>query len=87
MICEAIRSYISHTAQVKKLNDMVMSLLENTLGIHHHVHQGDSYNSVHLEENTFKHKIKVSGTMRSNGGIPKDSENEAKELKKGPLSF
>jgi hypothetical protein len=41
MLFEATTGYISnmeiYTAQGKKLNDMVMSVLENNLGVHHHV--------------------------------------------------
>jgi hypothetical protein len=43
MLCEAKTKYISnmeiYTALGKKLNDMVMSVPENNLGVHHHVHQ------------------------------------------------
>jgi hypothetical protein len=39
MLCEAKTGYISnmeiYTAQDKKLNDIVMSVLENNIGVHH----------------------------------------------------
>jgi hypothetical protein len=62
MLCEATTGYISnmeiYTAHGKKLNDMVMSVLEHNLGVHHHVHQDNLYNSVNLVGNLLKHKIK-----------------------------
>jgi hypothetical protein len=91
MLCEAKTGYISnmeiYTAQGKKLNDTVMSVLENNVGVHHHVYQDNFYNSVNLAENLLKHNIRVCGTMRPNRGIPKDLEKEAKGLKKGQPSF
>jgi hypothetical protein len=33
-----------YTAQGKKLNDTVMSVLENNVGVHHHVYQDNFYN-------------------------------------------
>jgi hypothetical protein len=91
MLREAKTGYISnmeiYTAQGKKLNDTVMSVLENNLGAHHHVYQDNFYNSVNLVGNLLKHKIRVCGTMRPYRGIPKDLEKEAKELKRGQSSF
>jgi hypothetical protein len=76
MLCEAKTGYISnmeiYTAQGKKLNGRVMSVLENNLGVHHHVYQDKCYNSVNLVGNLLKHKNSVCGTMRPNRGIPKD---------------
>jgi hypothetical protein len=66
---------------------MVMSVLENNLGVHHHVYQDNFYNSVYLVGNLLKHEIRVRGTMRPNTGIPKDLEKEAQELKRGQSSF
>jgi hypothetical protein len=90
MLCEAKTGYISnmeiYTAQGKKLNDTVMSMLENNVGVHHHVYQDNFYNSVNLAEN-LKRNIRVCGTMRPNRGIPTDLEKEAKGLKKGQSSF
>jgi hypothetical protein len=91
MLCETTTWYISnmeiYAVQGKKLNDMVMSVLENNLGVQHHVYQDSFYNSVNLVGNLLKHKIRVCGTMRPNRGIPKDLEKEAKELKGGQSSF
>jgi hypothetical protein len=45
MLCEAKTWYISnmeiYTAQGKKWNDTVMSVLENNVGVHHHVYQAE----------------------------------------------
>jgi hypothetical protein len=91
MFYEAKTGYISnmeiYTAQGKKLNDTVMSVLQNNLGVHHLVYQDNFYNSVNLVGNLLKHKIRVCGTVRPNRGIPKDLEKEAKELKRGQSSF
>jgi hypothetical protein len=76
-----------YTAQGKKLNDTVMSVTENNVGIRHHVYQDNFCNSVNLAENLVKCNIKVCGTMKLNSGIPKDLEKEAKGLKKGQSSF
>jgi hypothetical protein len=63
MLCEAKAGYISnmeiYTAQGKKLNDTVMSVLENDVGVHHHVYQDNFYNSVNLGENLLKCNMSV----------------------------
>jgi hypothetical protein len=90
MLCEAKTGYISnteiYTAQGKKLNDTVMSVLENNVGIHHHVYQDNFCNSMNMVEN-LKCDITVCDTMRPNRDIPKDLEKEVKGLKKGQSSF
>lgn len=60
-----------YKAPGNKLNDTVMSVLENNLGVHHQVYQDNLYNSVNLVENLLKHKITVCGTIRPNTGILK----------------
>jgi hypothetical protein len=63
MLCKAKTGYNSnmeiYTAQGKKLNDTVMSVLENNVGVHHHVYQDSFYNSVNLAENLLKRNIRV----------------------------
>jgi hypothetical protein len=43
MLCEAKTGHISnmevHTVQAKKLNDTVMSVVEDSIGVRHHVYQ------------------------------------------------
>ena len=56
-----------------------MTLLENNLGAHHHVHQDNFYNNVNFGKNLLTHKIRVSGRVRPKGGIPKDLGKEAKD--------
>jgi hypothetical protein len=48
-----------YTALGKELNDIVMSVLENNLGVHHHVYQDNLYNSVNVVENQLEYKITV----------------------------
>jgi hypothetical protein len=47
MLCEAKTECVSnmeiYAAQGKKLNDTVMSILENNLRVHHHVYQDNFY--------------------------------------------
>jgi response regulator RpfG family c-di-GMP phosphodiesterase len=91
MLCEAKTGYISnmeiYTAQDKKLNDTVISVLENNVGVHHHTYQDKFYNSVNLVENLLKRNIRVCGTMRPNKSISKDLVKEAKGLKQRQSSF
>jgi len=70
-----------YTAPGKKLNDKVMSVLENNLGVHYHVYQDNLYNSVNLVENLLKHKITVCGKIRPNMGIPKALEKQKSRMK------
>jgi len=83
MLCEAKTKYISnmeiYTAPGKKLNDKVMSVLENNLCVHHHWYQDNLYNSVNLAENPLKHKITVCGKIRPNTGIMKALEKQKAE--------
>jgi len=56
-------------AEGKILNDMVMWVLENDLGVRHRVYQDNFYNSVNLVQNLLKHKLRVCGIVRLNIGI------------------
>jgi len=51
-----------------------MSVLENNLGVQHHVYQDSLYNSVNLVEKLLKHRIIVCGKKRPNTGILKALE-------------
>jgi hypothetical protein len=61
MLCESKTGYIFnmeiYTTQGKKLNDAVMSVLENNVGVRHRVYQNNFYNRVNLTENFLKRKI------------------------------
>jgi hypothetical protein len=87
MLCEAKTGYVSDMeiciAEGKKLNDRVMSVLENNLGVHHHVYQDNSYNSVSLMGILSKHTVTGCGTVGPNRSILKDLEKVIKQLKKG----
>jgi hypothetical protein len=71
MVCEAVLVYICnmeiHAAEGKKLEDTVLSLLEQNLRQNHHICQDDFYNSVTLAETLLDTKVRVCGTMRANG--------------------
>ena len=68
MLCETKTGCTSniqiYRAQGKKLNDTIMSLLENDVGVHYHVYQDNFYNSVNLAEKLMKCNIRLCGTMR-----------------------
>jgi hypothetical protein len=85
MLCEAKTKYIFnieiYTAPGKKLNDKVMSVLENNLGVRHHVYQDNIYKSVNLVENLLKHEITVCGKIIPNTGIPKVLEKQKSGVK------
>lgn len=91
MLCEAKSGYICnmniYTAEGKKLDETIMSVLENNLNVNHHVYQDNFYNSVKLGENLLQHKTRICGTMRANRGIPAQLENEGKILNRGESSF
>jgi len=90
MVCEAVLGYICnmevYSAEGKKLEDTVLSLLDRNLGQNHHVHQDSYYNSVRLAQTLLDRKVRVCSTMRPNGGIPRDLEEEDC-LKKGQSVF
>jgi len=54
MVCEAVLGYICnmevYSAEGKKLEDTVLSLLDRNLGLNRHIYQGDVYNSVRLAQ-------------------------------------
>jgi len=65
MLCKPKTGYIYnlgiYIAQGNKLNDTVMSVLENNSGVHYHVYHViiihfNFYNSVNLVQNVLKHK-------------------------------
>ena len=87
MVCEAVTGYICnmeiYSAEGKKLEDTVLSLLERNLGQNNHIYQDNFYNSVRLAQILLDSNVRVCGTMRANSGIPCDLEGESKCLKKG----
>ena len=72
-----------YSAEGKKLEDTVLSLLGGTLGLNHHIYQDNYYNSMRLAKTLLDRDMRVCGTIRANRGIPRDLEGEGKRLKKG----
>jgi len=91
MVCEAVSGYVYnmeiYSAEGKKLEDTVLSLLDRNLDQNHHLYQDNFYNSVRLAETLLDRKVRVCGTMRVNRGIPRDLEEDGKRLKKGQSAF
>ena len=91
MVCEVVLGYICnmeiYSAEGKKLEDTVLSLLDRNLGQNHHVYQDNYYNSVRLAQTLLDRNMRVCGTMRANRGIPRDLEEDGKCLKKGQSTF
>ena len=90
MVCEAVSGYICnmeiYSAEEKKLENTVLSLLDRNLGLNHHVYKDNYYNSVRLAQTLLERNVRVCGTMRANRGIPRDLE-DGKHLKKGQSAF
>jgi hypothetical protein len=76
-----------YTAEGKKLQDTVLSLLDRNLGHDHHLYQDNFDNSVKLAETLLDRNMRVCGTMRANRGIPHDLEGEGKHLNRGQSAF
>jgi len=91
MVCEAVSGYVCnmqiYSAEGKKLEEAVLSLLDRNLGQNHHIYQDNFYNSVRLAQSLLDRNVRVCGTMRANRGIPRDLEGEGKCLKKGQSAF
>ena len=83
MVCEVVSGYICnmeiYSAEGRKLEDIVLSLLDRNLGQNHHIYQDNFYNR--LAQTLRGRKVRVCGTMRANRGIPRDLEGEGKCLK------
>ena len=91
MVCEAVSGYICnmeiYSAEGKKLEDTVLSLLSGNLGLNHHIFQDSYYNSVRLAQTLLDRNMRVCGTIRANRGIPRDLEREGKRLKREQSAF
>jgi len=91
MVCETVSGYICnmeiYSAEGKKLEDTVLSLLDRNLGQSHHIYQDSFYNSVRLAQNILDRNVRVCGTMSANRGIPCDLEGEGKSVKKWHSAF
>jgi hypothetical protein len=91
MVCEVVSGYICnmelYSAEVKKLEDTVLSLLHGNLGQNHHIHQDSFYNSVRLAQTLLERNVRVCGIMRAIRGIPCDLEGKGRHLKEGQSTF
>ena len=91
MVCEAVLGYVCnvemYSAEGKKLEDTVLSLLDRNLGQNHHTHQKNFCISVRLAQTLLDRNVSVCGTMRANRGIPHDLEGADKHWKKGQSLF
>ena len=91
MVCEAVSGYICnmeiYSAEGKKLENAVLSLLDRNLGQNDHIYQDTFYNSVKLAQTLLERKVSICSTMRANRGIPSDLEEDGRHLKKGQSMF
>ena len=72
MVCEVVSGYICnmeiHSAEGKKLEDAVLSLLDRNVGHSLHIYQDSFYNNVRLAQTLLDRNVRVCGTMRANRG-------------------
>ena len=91
MVCESETGYICnieiYTAEGKKLEETILTLLDPYLHRWHHVFQDNYYNSVQIAENLLAKKTRVCGTIRANRGLPAEFRHEIKSMKKGDYTF
>jgi hypothetical protein len=71
-----------YTAEGKKLEETILSLLESYLDLWHHVYQDNCYNSAEIAEQLLLRKTSVCGTVRASRGIPKSVADSSKKLKR-----
>jgi hypothetical protein len=60
-----------HTAEGKKLEETILSVLKPYLDLQHPVYQESCYNIVEIAEKLHLRKTRVCGIIRANRGIPK----------------
>jgi hypothetical protein len=75
-----------YSAEGKKLEGTVLSLLDRNLG-QNHSYQDNFCNSVRLAETLLDRNVRVCGTVRANRGVLHDLEGEGKCLNKGQSAF
>ena len=70
MVCEAVSGYICnveiYSAEGKKLEDTVLSLLDRNLGQNYQISQDNFYNSARLAQTLLDRNVRVCGTMMAN---------------------
>jgi len=91
MVCESSTGYICklqiYDGKYGPFTEMVGFLLESYEGKGYHLDQDNYYNSVHQANELLQKLIRVCGTIRVTHGLPKDTLEEAKKLKKGEVTF
>ena len=91
IVLEAVSGYVCnveiYSAEGKKFEDTVLSLLDRNLGQSYHICQDNFYNSVRLAQTLLDRNVRVCGTMRANRSIPHDLEGEGRCLKKAQSAF
>jgi hypothetical protein len=82
MVCEVVPGYMCnmemYSAEGRKLEDTVLSLLDRNLYQNCHNYQDNFDNSVRLAQTLLDRYMRVCSTMRANSGIPRDLEGESK---------
>ena len=70
MVCKAVLGYICnmeiHSAEGKKLEDTVLSLLDRNLGLNHHIYEYSFYNSVRLAPTLLDRGVRLCSPVRAN---------------------
>jgi len=91
MVCESSTGCICNLqicdGKCGPLTETVRFLLEPYEGKGYHLYQDNYYNSVHKTNELLQKLIKACGTIRVSRGLPKDTIEEAKKLKKGEVTF
>jgi hypothetical protein len=87
VVTESSSGYIAnleiYSAEGKKLQETILSILEPYLDQNYHVYQDNYYNCVATAEHLLSRKVRVCGTIRVNRGRPRDLKEECKSLKRG----
>jgi hypothetical protein len=65
----------------------IISVLGCSLGLWHHIYEGNHYNSVSNAQTILKHKTRVCGTIRPNKGLHTSLKAKVKNLKKVDMIF
>ena len=70
MVCEAVLGYFCnmeiYSADEKKLEDTVLSLLDRNIGLNYHIYQYSFYNGVRLAQTLLDRKVRLCSPMRTN---------------------
>jgi hypothetical protein len=81
MVCEEVSGYICtmeiYSAERKKLENTVLSLVDRNVSQNRHICQDSFYNSVRLAQALLDRNVRVCGTIRAIRGIPLDLEGKA----------